>query len=102
MKYGCFFVDNSVLIWNRTLKVCLFLSRGITGGMKTVYFIVLSRLSTELSTKTSKFRFASKKLFFFFFFFFWGGGGGGGKKINFRILLITFKRQHRRYEKRLL
>ena len=32
-------------------KFCLLLSRGTIGGMKTVYFIVLSRLSTELSTK---------------------------------------------------
>ena len=38
-------------------KFCLFLSRGNTGGMKTVYFIVLSRLSTELSTKNIKISF---------------------------------------------
>ena len=31
--------------------------------METVYFNVLSRLSTDWSTKTSKFRFASKKKF---------------------------------------
>ena len=31
-------------------KFCLLLSRGITGGMKTVYFNILSRHSTELST----------------------------------------------------
>ena len=36
---------------NLIFDFCLLLSRGITGGMKTVYFIVLSRLSTDLSTK---------------------------------------------------
>ena len=121
-------------------QILLITSRGITGGMKTVYFNVFSRLSTELSTKniqisfcyqkiffwqkiwfsnfanifqeaaqevwkpfiltffpisvpnylqkTSKFRFAIKKYF-------------SGRKFDFRILLISFKRQHRRYENRL-
>ena len=68
-------------------KFCLLLSRGIKGGMKNVYFNVLSHLSTELSTKTPEIRFASKKI--------------SGKKFDFRILLITFKRHHRRYETRL-
>ena len=57
--------------------------------MKTVYFNVLSHLSNDLSTKTPKFRFASKKLFF------------SGQKIDFRILLITFKKHDRRYENNL-
>ena len=69
-------------------KFCLLLSRGITGGMKTFYFYVLSRFSTELSTKTPKIRFASKIFF-------------SGKKFDFQILLITFKRHHRRYGNRL-
>ena len=49
---------------NLIFKICLFLSRGTIGGMKTVYLSVLSRLSTELSTKTSKFCFAKKNYFF--------------------------------------
>ena len=77
------------LVKHLTLKFCLLLSRSIAGGMKIVYFIVLSRLSTELSTKTPIFRFASKTLF-------------SGKTFDFRILLITFKRHHRRYENRFI
>ena len=38
-------------------QICLLLSRGTTGGLKTVYFNVLSRLSTELSTKNLIFKF---------------------------------------------
>ena len=58
--------------------------------MKTVYFNVLSHLITELFTKiTPKFRLDSKKMFF------------SGKKFEFQILLINFKRHHRRYENRL-
>ena len=57
--------------------------------MKTVYFNVLSRLSSDLSAKKIKiFRFASKNNF-------------PGKKIDFQILLITLKRHHRGYETRL-
>ena len=56
--------------------------------MKTVYFNVLSRLSTELSTqKKTNFVLLAKKIFW--------------KKIDFQILLFTFKRNHRRYENRL-
>ena len=46
---------------NLIFKFCLLLSRGILGGMKTIYFNVLSDISTVLSTKTPIFRFASKK-----------------------------------------
>ena len=42
---------NFFLAKNFIFKFCLLLSKGITGGMKTVYFNVLSRLSAELSTK---------------------------------------------------
>ena len=63
---------------NLIFKFCLLLSRGAIGGIKTVSFIVLSHLSTELSTKISKFRFASKKHIF-------------GKKFDFRIWLFYFK-----------
>ena len=62
--------------------------------MKTIYSYVLSHLSTELSTKQKKnkhiFRFASKKIFF------------SGKKFDIRMLLITFKRHHKRYENLLI
>ena len=50
---------------NLIFEFFLLLSRGIIGGMKTVYFNVLSYLSTELSTKTPIFRFASEKNNFF-------------------------------------
>ena len=70
-------------------KFCLLLSRGTIGGMKTVYFIVLSRLSTKLSTKKhANFVLLAKIIF-------------SGKNFDFRILLITFKRQQRRYENHL-
>ena len=61
--------------------------------MKTVYFNVLSRLSTELSTKkTSKFRFASKKkivaknLIFEFSLLLSNGITGGMKIVYFNVL----------------
>ena len=47
--------------------------------MKTVYFNVLPHLSNDLSTKTPKFHFASRKKFF------------SGKKFDFRIFLFYFK-----------
>ena len=78
---------------NLIFKFCLLLSRGITGGMKTVYFNVISRLRTELSTKTPKICFASKQLFFlakkmiFKFCLLLSGGTIGGMKTVYFIVL---------------
>ena len=75
---------------NLIFKFCFLVKRGITVDMKNVYFNVLSRLSTELSGKKTHPNFvmlAKKRI--------------PGKKFDFQILLLTFKRHHRRYENRL-
>ena len=64
-------------------------NRDITGGKKPVYFNVLSRLSTELSTKKHpNFVLLAKNIF-------------PGKKIDLQILFITMNGHHTGYENRL-
>ena len=77
-----------LLAKNLIFKFCLLLSRGITGGMKTIYFNVLFHIRPNYLQKTPIFRFASKNFF-------------SGKEFDFQILLIKLKKHHRRYETRL-
>ena len=72
---------------NLTFKFCLLLSRGITGGMKYVYFNVLSHFSNVLSTKkhpnfvllAKNYFFWQKNLIFKFWLFISRGIIGGIK-----------------------
>ena len=49
---------------NLIFKFCLLLSRGITGGMKTIYSNVLFHISTELPTKNTHISLCTQNFFF--------------------------------------